>query len=224
VVGRALHGDDFGGFVGGFAVGGGIAREAGFDGVEIHAGNGYLIDQFLHDGSNTRRDEYGGSVQNRARFLLDIVDACIGTCGPGRVGVHLSPYGKAHSMTDTAPDALFEYVAQALGQRRIAFIFVREAARAAQLTQRMKQLFGGPVVVNERYDAGRAQSALDADHADAVAFGKPFIANPDLVARLKAGVPLNEWDSGTFYSSGPQGYTDYPCASVEVPVLDETCS
>jgi 2,4-dienoyl-CoA reductase-like NADH-dependent reductase (Old Yellow Enzyme family) len=212
------------GIVADFAEAARNAREAGFDGVEIHAGNGYLIDQFLQDGSNNRRDEYGGSIQNRARLLLEIVDECIGICGPGRVGVHLSPYGTAHAMADSDPAALFGYVAQALGQRRIAFIFVREAPQAASLTGHMRQLFGGPVVVNERYDGERAQHALDSNHADAVAFGKPFIANPDLVARLKAGVPLNEWDSGTFYSAGPQGYTDYPNAGLELSLLDETCS
>lgn len=224
VVPRALHSEEIPGIVADFAEAARNAREAGFDGVEVHAGNGYLIDQFLQDGSNNRRDEYGGSIQNRARLLLEIVDECIGICGPGRVGVHLSPYGTAHAMADSDPAALFGYVAQALGQRRIAFIFIREAPQAASLTGHMRQLFGGPVVVNERYDGERAQHALDSNHADAVAFGKPFIANPDLVARLKAGVPLNEWDSGTFYSAGPQGYTDYPNAGLELSLLDETCS
>jgi len=190
------------------------AKEAGFDGVEIHAANGYLIDQFLHDGSNQRTDEYGGSIQNRARLLLEVVDACVGIWCTDRVGVHLSPQGTAHSMSDSDPEALFSYVAEQLGQRRLAFLFVREAARPDSLLGTIKRLFKGPIIANDGHDQHSAQQLLDSKLADAVAFGRAFIANPDLVRRLREDAALNNWDPATFYGDGPKGYTDYPCLSV----------
>jgi len=187
------------------------ALQAGFDGVEIHAANGYLIDQFLHDQSNRRQDEYGGSIENRSRLLLEIVDACIGVWGAERIGVHLSPHNPAHAMMDSNPSALFSYVAQALGQRRIAFLFVREAPGKQDLTRTLKRLFNGPVIVNQDYDQDKAIRVLNAGTADAVAFGRPFISNPDLVERFQANAALNPWDAATFYQGGAKGYIDYSC-------------
>ena len=210
VVPRALHTQEIAGVVEDFGVAARNAQEAGFDGVEVHAANGYLIDQFLHDGSNKRCDQYGGSVPNRARLLLEIVDVCIGIWGAGRVGVHLSPRGDAHAMHDSNPSALFDYVARALAQRHIAFIFLREFLGKDSQAGNIKRLFGGPVIANEKYDLQTAQQQIHEDQADAVAFGKAFIANADLVSRLRAGAPLNAWDSNTFYGGGSHGYTDYP--------------
>ncbi len=222
VVPRALHTEELPAIVQDFAVAARNAREAGFDGVEVHAANGYLIDQFLQDGSNHRHDEYGGSIENRARLLLEIVDACTGVWGAGRVGVHLSPRGGAHSMSDSDPGALFSYVAEALGRRKVGFIFTREALGDDSLTGRMRQLFGGPIIVNEKYDPDSATKAVANGHADAVAFGKAYIANPDLVARLQSGAALNDWDPSTFYTDGPQGYVDYP--ALVAPTATEVCS
>ncbi len=210
VVPRALHAEEIARIVVDFAEAARKAKDAGFDGVEVHGANGYLIDQFLHDGSNRRQDNYGGPIENRARLLLEIVDACVGVWGAGRVGVHLSPGGGAHAMHDSNPQALFSYVATALGQRRLAFLFLREAPGAHALGPQIKQLFHGPVIVNENYDADQGAQALAEGRADAVAFGKAFIANPDLVLRLRTQAPLNDWDSSTFYADGPKGYTDYP--------------
>ncbi|HEY9573076.1 MAG TPA: alkene reductase [Pusillimonas sp.] len=224
VVPRALHIEEIPGIVNDFARAAQNAREAGFDGVEVHAANGYLIDQFLQDGVNKRHDEYGGSIENRTRLLLEVVDACIGVWGADRVGVHLSPRGDAHSMSDSNPQELFSYVARALGQRRIAFIFTREALGEDSLTAQIRSQFGGPVIVNENYDIATAHDMVAAGQADAVAFGKAFIANPDLVARLKAGAPLNDWDPNTFYSAGAQGYIDYPSLSGTGLPQKETCA
>ncbi|HLU18750.1 MAG TPA: alkene reductase [Pusillimonas sp.] len=213
VVPRALQIDEIRGVVADFAQAARNAKEAGFDGVEVHAANGYLIDQFLHDGSNQRTDDYGGSIANRARLLLEIVDACVGIWCADRVGVHLSPGGPSHSMYDTNPKALYSYVAEKLGQRKLAFLFVREAAGPDRLLGTIKSLFGGPVIANDGHDLESAQELLDSGLADAVAFGRAFIANPDLVRRLREDLPLNAWDPSTFYGDGPKGYTDYPCMS-----------
>jgi N-ethylmaleimide reductase len=186
------------------------AQAAGFDGVEIHAANGYLIDQFLQDGSNHRQDAYGGSIENRSRLLLEIADACIGVWGPARVGVHLAPRGDAHSMGDSAPLALFSHVAQCLGKRGIAFLCAREHAGADRIGPAIKRAFGGVFVANEGFDGASAQADLDAGNSDAVAFGKLFIANPDLPRRLREHAPLNAPQPATFYSEGALGYTDYP--------------
>ncbi|HUH40699.1 MAG TPA: alkene reductase [Castellaniella sp.] len=213
VVPRALHTDEIPRIVADYALAARNAQSAGFDGVEIHGANGYLIDQFLHDGSNHRTDEYGGSIAARSRFLLEVVDACVGVWGAGRVGVHLSPRGDAHDMHDTDPQALFLHVARELGHRRLAFLCVRESWADDVLMPQMRRAFGGPVIANERYDQALAQRILQDDQADAVAFGKPFISNPDLVARFRQGLPVTKWDSATFYGSGVRGYTDYPCAT-----------
>ncbi|HEY9280357.1 MAG TPA: alkene reductase [Eoetvoesiella sp.] len=212
---RALHIEEIPGIVADYAQAARNAKDAGFDGVEIHAANGYLIDQFLQDSSNKRHDEYGGSVENRARLLLEVVDACIGIWCADRVGVHLSPAGGIHSVSDSNPPLIFNYVAEQLGKRKIAFLFIRELSDASTQTATLKRLFGGPVIVNERYDLDSAKQVLANGIADAVAFGRHFIANPDLVTRLRTGAALNDWDATTFYADGPKGYTDYPALSVD---------
>ena len=191
------------------------AIAAGFDGVEIHAANGYLIEQFLATRTNHRTDAYGGSIANRMRLLLEIVDAVAAAVGPGRVGVHLSPRCDSNdSGTDDAME-LFPTVARELGRRRLAFLFTREAEGPDSLTPILRHEFGGPVIANERFTAETAEAAIAEGRADAVAWGKAFISNPDLVARLKAGEPLADWDAATFYGVGglgAKGYTDYPTA------------
>lgn len=207
---RALRTEEIRNVVADFADAAAKALQAGFDGIDINAANGYLIDQFLHDHSNQRQDEYGGSVENRSRLLLEIVDACIGVWGAERVGVHLSPYGRVNGMQDSNPSLLFSHVAHALGQRRIAFLFVRES-RADNMTAVLKRLFDGPVIVNQDYDFASASRVVESGKADAVAFGRAFISNPDLVERFTTGASLNPWASDTFYGDGAKGYIDYPC-------------
>lgn len=186
------------------------AKAAGFDGVHIHGANGYLLDQFLQDSTNQRDDQYGGSVENRARLLLEVTDACISVWGQQRVGVHLAPRMDAHDMGDSHPTATFGYVATELGKRRIAFISTREAAAEDSLTPLLKQLFGGVVIANEGFDKAQANDWLAHGKADAVAFGVPFIANPDLPARFAADAPLNPPRKALFYGNTAEGYLDYP--------------
>ena len=207
---RALETAEVAGVVEAFRQGARNAQAAGFDGVELHGANGYLLDQFLQDGSNHRTDQYGGSIENRARLMLECADAAISVWGPGRVGMHLAPRGDSHSMGDSDPAATFGYVARELGKRKIAFLCAREAEGPDSLGPRLKAAFGGVYVANEKFTAETAQTALDAGWADAVAFGKAFLANPDLPARLRAGAPLNPPDPSTFYAAGPEGYIDYP--------------
>ncbi|TWW11134.1 alkene reductase [Planctomyces bekefii] len=186
------------------------AKKAGFDGVEIHGANGYLIDQFLQDKSNQRRDSYGGSIENRARFMLEVTDAVIDVWGSGRVGMHLAPRGDSHSMGDSDRLATFTYVAQELRKRKLAFICAREHLGEDRIGPELKKAFGGVYVANEAIDRGAAEGLLERGEADAVAFGKSFIANPDLVRRFEVGAPLNQPQVETFYTQGAEGYTDYP--------------
>ncbi|QHS52455.1 alkene reductase [Edaphobacter sp. 12200R-103] len=186
------------------------AQLAGFDGVHLHSANGYLLDQFLQDGSNHRTDEYGGPLENRARLLLESTDAAISVFGSGRVGVHLAPRGDSHGISDSNPTATFSYVAAELGRRKIAFIAAREHVGPDSLGPHLKQLFGGIFVANEAMDQKIGQQLLDEGKADAVAFGKLFIANPDLPARFARNAELNRPEPNTFYAPGPHGYTDYP--------------
>lgn len=186
------------------------AEAAGFDGVELHAANGYLLDQFLQDGSNHRTDQYGGPIENRARLLLDATDAAVSVFGPGRVGVHLAPRADVHSMGDSNRAATFAYVARELGRRNIGFICARESAGPDSLGPELKAAFGGVYVANEGFTLQGAQAALHEGWADAVAFGKTFIANPDLPERLRVEAPLNPPQPETFYAHGPEGYVDYP--------------
>lgn len=186
------------------------AQRAGFDGVEIHGANGYLLDQFLQDSSNQRTDEYGGTIENRARLMLEVTDACIEVWGPGRVGMHLAPRGDSHGMGDSNPAATFGYVARELGRRGIAFICAREALGAGRIGPDLKRAFGGSYIANEKFTHETAEQAIAAGEADAVAFGVMFIANPDLPRRFALGAALNAPRPELFYGSGPEGYTDYP--------------
>jgi 2,4-dienoyl-CoA reductase-like NADH-dependent reductase (Old Yellow Enzyme family) len=186
------------------------AKAAGFDGVEIHGANGYLIDQFLQDSTNHRTDDYGGSIENRARFLLEVADAVVSVWGAERVGMHLAPRGDAHDMGDSNASAVFLHVARELGKRKLAFVCAREHFDEAPLGPAFKQAFGGVYIANENFTAESAREAIRAGSVDAVAFGKAAIANPDLVERFQTGAPLNPPDPSTFYGDGPVGYTDYP--------------
>lgn len=198
------------------------AIEAGFDGVEIHAANGYLLDQFLKTGANQRTDDYGGSPENRARLLLEVVQAVIEAIGGGRTGVRLSPVTPANDIVDADPQPLFEHVARRLGPMGLAYVHVIEGATggARELPERpfdyaafkaaWREAGGtGAWMVNNGYDLPLAQQAVEAG-ADLIAFGKAFIANPDLVERLRRGGPFNLPDRRTFYGGGAEGYTDYP--------------
>jgi 2,4-dienoyl-CoA reductase-like NADH-dependent reductase (Old Yellow Enzyme family) len=207
---RALELAEIAGVIDAFRKGAENAKEAGFDGVEVHGANGYLLDQFLQDGSNQRTDAYGGPIENRARLLLDVLDACIDVWGANRVGVHLAPRRDAHAMGDSDPAGTFGYVARELGKRKIAFIAARESLGDDRLGPQLKQAFGGPYIANEKFTRETAQQVLDAGEADAVAWGKLFIANPDLPRRFKLDAPLNEPVAATFYARGETGYTDYP--------------
>ena len=186
------------------------AQLAGFDGVELHGANGYLLDQFLQDGSNSRLDEYGGAIQNRARLMLEVADAAVSVWGAGRVGVHLAPRGDAHSMGDSNLPGTFEYVARQLGARKIAFICAREYFGTDHIGPQLKRAFGGVYIANEKFTYESASRALAAGEADAVAFGKLFIANPDLPRRFELQAALNEPKIPQFYSGEAEGYTDYP--------------
>jgi 2,4-dienoyl-CoA reductase-like NADH-dependent reductase (Old Yellow Enzyme family) len=186
------------------------AQMAGFDGVELHGANGYLLDQFLQDSTNHRDDEYGGSIENRARLLLEATDAAASVFGPELTGVHLAPRGDSHDISDSNKLATFSYVARELDDRGIAFLCVREHEGEDAIGPQLRGLFGGTYIANEGYTAESAQAALNAGTADAVAFGKPFISNPDLVERIRTKAPLTDFNVSTFYAPGPEGYTDYP--------------
>jgi 2,4-dienoyl-CoA reductase-like NADH-dependent reductase (Old Yellow Enzyme family) len=186
------------------------AKLAGFDGVEIHGANGYLIDQFLQDGSNKRTDEYGGSMENRARFMLEVTDAVISVWGADKVGMHLAPRGDAHSMGDSDCEKVFSYVAEELGKRQLAFICAREYLGADSLGPKLKKLFKGVYIANEKFNLETAENILDRGDADAVAFGVSFISTPDLVRRVELGKAWNAPNPATFYGKGEVGYTDYP--------------
>jgi len=214
VVPRALDITEIPGIVESYRKGAENAKQAGFDGVEIHGANGFLLDQFLQDGSNHRDDAYGGSIENRARLMLEVTDAVISVWGPGRVGMHLAPRGDAYSMGDSNPLATFGYVAEQLGKRKIAFIFTRESLGSNRISPELKKRFGGVLIANEGFNRETAHQVIAAAEADAVAFGKEFIANPDLPHRLHLNAPLNLYHAETFYGYGQPdrkvGYTDYP--------------
>ncbi len=186
------------------------AQAAGFDGVELHGANGYLIDQFLQDGSNHRTDGYGGSIENRARFMLEAADAAISVWGSDRVGMHLAPRGDSHGVFDSNREATFTYAAKELGKRKLAFIAAREHVGPDSLGPGLRKIFSGVFVANEAIDFYTGQQLLNEGKADAVAFGKLFIANPDLPARFRRSAVLNRPEPNTFYAPGPHGYIDYP--------------
>jgi 2,4-dienoyl-CoA reductase-like NADH-dependent reductase (Old Yellow Enzyme family) len=186
------------------------AKLAGFDGVEIHGANGYLLDQFLQDKTNHRTDQYGGPIENRARLMLEVTDAVISVWGADRVGMHVAPRGDVHDMGDSNPLATFGYVARELGRRRIAFLCARESLGENRIGPQLKIAFGGSYIANEQFTLETANAVLAAGEADAVGFGVPFLANPDLPERFRQNAPLNAPDAATFYVPGAKGYTDYP--------------
>jgi 2,4-dienoyl-CoA reductase-like NADH-dependent reductase (Old Yellow Enzyme family) len=186
------------------------ARLAGFDGVEIHAANGYLIDQFLQDRSNQRSDAYGGPIENRVRLLNEITDAVIGVWGADRVGIHLAPRGDSHDMGDSDAKALFKQVARDMKSRGVAFLCLREYLAEDSLLDDIKAAFGGIVIANERLTRESAEDLVQSGRADVAAFGRDFIATPDLVERFRRELELNPHDPATFYGAGARGYTDYP--------------
>jgi 2,4-dienoyl-CoA reductase-like NADH-dependent reductase (Old Yellow Enzyme family) len=207
---RALETAEIPGIIEEYRQGAENAKLAGFDGVEIHGANGYLLDQFLQSGSNIRTDEYGGSIENRARLMLEVADAVVSVWGSGRVGMHLAPRGDAHSMGDSDPASTFGYVARELGRRRLAFLCARESLGDNRLGPTLKAAFGGAYIANEGLTKASAEAILNRGEADAVAFGKLYLANPDLPRRFALNAPLNEPNPSTFYAAGPEGYTDYP--------------
>jgi N-ethylmaleimide reductase len=214
---RALTRAEIEGIVGDYATAARRARNAGFDGVELHGANGYLIDQFLRDGSNQRSDEYGGSPANRARFLLEVTRAVAEAWSPERVGVRLSPTGAYNDMRDSDPGATFTHAARQLDRLGLAYLHVTEALPGHMahvplppVTPAMRKAFRGPFLVNGGYDAAKAEAAIAAGHADLVSFGMPFLANPDLVTRWAKGAALNAPDYATLYAPGDKGYLDYP--------------
>ena len=192
------------------------AIRAGFDGVEIHGANGYLVDQFIRDGSNQRTDDYGGSIENRGRFALEVVDACVAEIGAGRVGIRLSPLTPFNDSSDSNPQAVFGHLVDELNKRGIAFIHFIEGETGGPRDvpgfdyAAARQAFKGTYIANNGYDRQMAIDAIDSGRADAVAFGRLFISNPDLVERLKLNAALNDPNPNTFYSPGTVGYTDYP--------------
>ncbi|MGI5310723.1 alkene reductase [Rheinheimera sp. WS51] len=207
---RALANNEIADIVDAYLQGAKNAKKAGFDGVEIHGANGYLLDQFLQDSSNQRTDEYGGSIENRARLMLEVTDAVISVWGAGRVGMHLAPRADSHSMGDSQRSDTFSYLVQQLAKRNIAFICARESQAEDSLGPKLKQLFGGVYIANEKFSQASADAIIASGHADAVAFGVPYIANPDLVERFANKAKLNAAKPELFYSQGAEGYTDYP--------------
>ncbi|MBO1112321.1 alkene reductase [Bordetella petrii] len=222
---RALRLDELPGIVEDYRRAARAAIEVGFDGVEVHAANGYLIDQFLRSGSNQRTDAYGGSIENRARLLVQVMDAVTGEIGAGRTGIRISPVTPANDASDPQPQPLFDYAVRKLAGYGLAYVHVIEGATGgprdfqqgeqpfdyAALRDAYHQAGGkGAWMANNDYDASLAERAVETGQADLIAFGKPFIANPDLVRRLREQAPLNEPDKATFYGGGAQGYIDYP--------------
>lgn len=210
---RALELSEIPGVIEGYVKGAENAKRAGFDGVEVHGANGYLLDQFLRDGTNKRADAYGGNIANRARLLLEVVEAVVGVWGAAKVGVRLSPTNPNNDMADSNPAATFGHVAGELARIKLAYVHVLELVSTPPgeaVLGVIKAACGAPVIANSGYTLETAQAAIAAGKVDAVAFGKLFIANPDLPRRLKAAGPFNEWDMKSFYGGTEKGYTDYP--------------
>lgn len=215
---RALALDEIPGVVAAYAQGAANALRAGFDGVEVHAANGYLLDQFLCSGSNQRTDAYGGSAANRARLVLQVIDAVIATTGDsGRVGVRISPMGTFGDISDANPRETFGYLVEQLNSRNLAYLHINKPDWLGgtfegfdDLLRELRDRYQGRIILAGGLDSGSAEQALASGLADAVAFGRPYIANPDLVERLRQGAALNQPDANTFYGGAEAGYTDYP--------------
>ena len=212
---RALDITEIPGVVAQYAQGARNAMAAGFDGVEVHGANGYLIDQFLRDSTNKRTDAYGGSIENRSRFLLEVLDAVTAVVGPERTGLRISPQNGQSDISDSDPQTLFNQVASALSSKGLSYLHVIEGDTGGTPVppfdyKEIKRRFGGVVIANNGFDKARANQAIAQGRADLVAFGKPFISNPDLVTRLYLDAPLAPANRETFYGGADQGYTDYP--------------
>jgi len=213
---RALTLEEIPGIVEGFRRGAANAMEAGFDGVEIHGANGYLLDQFAKDGANKRADVYGGSIENRARLMLEVAKAVAAEAGAERTGIRISPVTPSNDISDSNPQPLFDYIVDRLNALKLMFIHVIEGATGGPRDiapfdyGSLRKRFKGAYIANNGYDLTLANKALAANEADLIAFGKLFISNPDLVERFKRGAPLNAFDKATFYGGGAKGYTDYP--------------
>jgi N-ethylmaleimide reductase len=214
VIPRELRDDELPGIVAGFAKAAENAKAAGFDGVEVHGANGYLLDQFLRDGSNKRTGPYGGPVESRARLLLEVLAAVCKVWGSDRVGLRLSPLNSYNSMIDSDPVGLATWLARRLNDFDLAYLHLMRGdffqQQQGDVVTPVREYYKGVLIGNMGYTADEAQSAIAAGKLDAVAFGTGFLANPDLPARIKAGAPLNKVDPATFYTPGPAGYTDYP--------------
>jgi N-ethylmaleimide reductase len=198
------------------------AKAAGFDGVELHAAHSYLIDSFLRDMTNHRTDAYGGSIENRTRLMVEVLGAILESWEPGRVAVRLAPIGHAYDAWDSNPEPLFTHVVEELNRLNIGWLDMVEGdtgiSRTAEPSfdlQTLRRLFNGPLIANNLYDRALAIEARTADTADLIAFGRPFIGNPDLVERLERHAPLTEADLATYYGGGARGYTDYPTLAEE---------
>jgi len=210
---RALETDELPGIVDQYRKAAINAKEAGFDGVEVHAANGYLLDQFLRDGTNQRQDNYGGSLENRTRLLLEVVDAVTGIWEPSQIGVRISPDNSYNDIHDSDPQTLFNYVAEVLDLKQIGYLHVVEGGFIGEHDvdyDQIRQRFNGKYMANLGYDREKAESAIASGHADLVSFGTLFLANPDLVARFRTDAKLNNPDQDTFYGGDEHGYTDYP--------------
>lgn len=211
---RALADDEIPAIIDGFRTAAENAKRAGFDGVEVHGANGYLLDQFLRDGSNHREGPYGGPIENRARLLLEVIEAVSGVFGSENVGVRLSPLNSFQSMKDSDPVGLVTWLAKRLNDYGLAFVHLMRSdffgEQQADVITPVRKHFKGKLILNMSYTGEEAEQAIESGLADAVAFGVPFIANPDLPERLKLGAELNEADSSTFYTQEAEGYTDYP--------------
>jgi N-ethylmaleimide reductase len=217
---RELRDDEIPGIIAGFKKAAENAKAAGFDGVEIHGANGYLLDQFLRDGTNKRTDAYGGSVENRARLLLEVTEAVVGVWGGDRVGIRLSPISPANDIADSNPDLIFSYVVEQLNRFGLAYLHLVEGATGSSRAvtgavdlAKLRHLFKGLYIANNLIDRETALEIRRNNTADLVAFGRPFISNPDLVERLRVNAPLTPPDQATFYGGGAEGYTDYPFLS-----------
>jgi N-ethylmaleimide reductase len=217
---RALGLDELPGVIEQYRVAAENAKRAGFDGVEIHGANGYLLDQFLRDGTNKRTDAYGGSVENRARLLLEVTEAVVGVWGGDRVGIRLSPISPANDIADSNPDLIFSYVVEQLNRFGLAYLHLVEGATGSSRAvtgavdlAKLRHLFKGLYIANNLIDRETALEIRRNNTADLVAFGRPFISNPDLVERLRVNAPLTPPDQATFYGGGAEGYTDYPFLS-----------